>query len=645
MTKNNVIDYFLQIIEWGIFKMYCEKCGAQIDDNSAFCTSCGATIGQESENVSAETEQIEVGDSEQVNRFPIKKIITGVAIACVAAVVCFGGYKFISQKISKDVDYSKHPLIYVKDDEMRLLRSGKKESFLITDDCDNIDRYSSLVQVTDDGKVMFYADDYDDYDFRLYYRKTNQKTPKGKNADSKGVKIASGVQSFKIDSAGKFVIYKKDDKLIYSDLKDNRTISKDVSNYSLSSDGKMILFKKDGALYTCRADKKSEPEKVDSDVSDVISDYNEYQKIYYIKDEALYLKEYGKDKVKIAKDVVNAEIIDDTVFVVKADEIKKSFNDLFDDDCAKSDAEMTEPDYSDFRIEDEDSFWGYTTDYDAYYDARDEWYDKEQRDKVREYYKDNPQTIKTYTLYKINKNKEEKIDEGFIGCDLNERVVFKDNSEKDGGKIKLSEIESLYDARDKISDISENVDSDMYILKSNGKLVKADVEDIGAYIVSDDGKYFYCIEDISEKSDLGTLNRYEISGTSLGKKEKIRDDVTDFSQSEKLIFIYGDDETGIYEGGKYHKISDESISLRYINDGTVYYLEDYDYSDRSGDLYKYKNGKTTRIDTDVADCSIRSENLIYYVKDYSTKRECGDLYINKNKKAVRIDTDVSFILY
>lgn len=632
--------------------MYCEKYGAQIDDNSTFCTSCGAKIDGHSNVAVEETEEnvqsYEFEQQENIGKSsPIKRIIIGAAIVCAAAVVCFGGYKLISGMTGGKVDYAKHPLVYIKDDEMHLLRSGKKESYLVSNDSENIDSYSGLVQVTEDGKTMFFADDYDDGEFRLYYRKTNQKTPKGRDADSKGVKIASGVTSFSIEPNGKFVTYKKGDRLCYTDLKNDRTISSDVNSYYMSEDYKMIMYYKDSDLYLCRADKKSEPEKVDSDVSRIVSDERDYQKIYYIKNEALYVKEYGKDKIKITNDVSDAEVIDGTAFVTKADEVKKSFKDLFDDDCAQSDSQMEEPDYDDFRIEDEESFFGYKTDYDAYYDARDKYNEKKQRDNIREYYEENPQTITTYTLYKINKNEAEKLDDNFISCDLDDRILLKGSSEDNGGKIKLSEIDDMYDAREKISELSENVETDMYILKSNGKFIKADSIDKDAddLRISDDGKYLYCIENKGKNSDLGTLNRYEIGSTSLGKKTKIRDDVSDYGLFEKLIAVYGDGDNGVYDNGKYHRLSDDSISLRYVDKGVLFYFDGYDYDDRSGDLYKYKNGKKTRIDTDVFDCSIRSENMIYYVKDYSTKRSCGDLYRNKGNKAVRLDTDVKYIIY
>lgn len=637
--------------------MYCEKCGAQLDDNAVFCTSCGAKI-EEIEQPTAENNEIaenteiygaEISDG-AVKKSPLKKVIIGIVAVCAAVAVCFVGFKLVTGMLGGDSDYTKHPLIYEKDGELQLLRYGKSEAYCLSDRGDDIDYYRSLVQVTDDGKTVFFAHDYDDGEFKLYYRKTSQKTLKGRNADSTGIKIASGVTGFDIEPDGKFVVYLRDDRLYWTDLKKERTISSDVDGYWLSDDSKVIVYGKGDDLYTCRADYNSDPEKVDSDVSNVVSLYGEYKTIYYIKDEALYKKPYGKDKVKLSNDVASASIIDDTVFVAKTDEIKRGFDDLFYDDCAQSDAELTEPEYEDFREESEDSFFGYVTDYDAYYEAREEYGAKEERDEIREYYNDNPQTLTTYTIYKIDGNSEVKIGEGFNNYDFYGRILRKNNFDDNSGKIKLSEIESMYDARRKVNELSddENTKTEKYFLKSDGKLIDiTDTvdEDTYDFYVSLDEKYLYCIEDESEKTAAGTLNRYTIGASSLNNKTKIHDDVCDMDEYDEFIVIECDDEWGVYSSGKYHRVSDNEVSRQFVSDGILYYFEDYDYEKGFGDFYMYKNGKTKRIDTDVADWSVRTEKLMYYIKDYSSKRRCGDLYINKGGKTKRLDTDVTRIVY
>lgn len=80
----------------------------------------------------------------------------------------------------------------------------------------------------------------------------------------------------------------------------------------------------------------------------------------------------AKDKVKVAADITDTMTIGGTHFVTKKVKTQKKFNDLFNDDCAISDAQLTSPSYSDFEVPDEDGYM--RTDYDAYYAARDKTY-------------------------------------------------------------------------------------------------------------------------------------------------------------------------------------------------------------------------------------------------------------------------------
>lgn len=625
--------------------MYCEQCGAKNEDGTKFCTSCGASMGGNGGNVTeAALPQKNKGGAAK----KAVAAILSVAVVCGAGVA---GYRLVSGKLNSGKGgRENHPVVYIKDSGLYLRNTNKKESYTLTNktgyyDPGTGDGYSyGLVQVSEDGKRIFFADAMDEGRFRLYYRNTKQKKPRGKDADDKGIRLASGVTDFKIAPNGEFVIYIKNDRLYISNLKEERSISSETQEYYLSSDAKKILYKKsDGDLYLSGVGKKDKPEKIDSEVSGIVSNPFEYSKIYYMKDESLYVKEYGKDKVKIASDVSNASMIGDNCFFTKEVTSEKKFKDLFNDDCADSDAQITEPSYSDFQTTDED---GYSqTDYDAYNEADDKYDEKCGRDDVREYYSENPEEIKTYTLYMADKKDAKKLEEGLLNGYIYDRIIEKQSD--DGGKITLSEVTGLSDARSKLSDLKDNIETETALLKSDGTIIPIDsdfADDAKNITVSEDEKYLYCIEDVN--SDYcGTLNRYSVSSSGIGSKKKIHDEASGYMLEDGAIIIYSDDNFGIFVNGKYTSLADSYSGMHSYIDGVLYYYDQYSSSGEIGNLMRFKNGKKEQIDIDVHDFVIHGTKDCYYLKDYSIKSSRGELYRRSGKKSKLIDSDVSYIVY
>ena len=628
--------------------MYCEQCGAKNEEGTKFCTSCGANIGGDG--------GVQVSYSEEKTKKGIpgfaKKMVAAVAVLAVLGGAGVLGYNFVSDNFgSGNGDYENHPLIYAKDDFIFMKNVNKKEAWRLTErngyyaDDEYEGDVENYIQVSDDGKLIFFASDIDDTEFKLYYRKTNQKVPKGNGADENGIRIASGVNNFKASPNGDFVVYQKGDRLYISDLKEEKSVASDVVYFDLSNDLKKIIFRKNGGdLYICGIGKKDTPEKIDADVGSVISDPGEYKKIYYQKDNALFLKEYGKDKVKLAADITDCIPIGETYFVTKEVTSQKKFGDLFDDDCASADAQMKEPEYSDFGTPDENGF--VRTDYDAYYAARDKYSKKEARDYIREYYSENPQEVKTYTLYKVAGTEIKEIENGLLDGYIGEYVITKQAN--DGGKIKLSTVENISDARTKLNDLKNNAEISASVLKSDGSTVPIadyDKDNYTNVCISDNEKYLYCVED-PNSNYRGTLNRYTITASGLTDKKKIYDDASGYTIIDDVIIVNsGDEEMGIYDKGKYIHLSDSS-DWRYIYDsGVLYFYDQYSSNKEIGNLMRYENGKTVQIDIDVHDFVARGPKNCYYIKDYSSNSSRGELYQNNGKKSKHIDSDVNFIIY
>lgn len=631
--------------------MYCEQCGAKNEENTKFCTSCGANMNgnggvQPSQNIATPTQK-------QKPKF-LKKIIIGVIVLAIVAGGGLLGYNFISDNFgSSEGGYENHPLVYAKDDLLFLKNANKKEAYPLTErygyyeqgemEGNYTTRYP-LIQMSNDGETMFFADGISNEEFRLYYRKTGQKIPRGDGADEKGIRLVTGVTDFQASPNGDFVLYQKHDRLYISDLKEERSIASNVTNFTLSSDMKKVIFKKNYDLYVCGLGEKDQPEKIAADVSAVISPETEYEKIYYKKDDSLYYKEYGKDAIKVTSEVYNFTDFGTDIFITKANESQKGFNELFEDDCATTDSQMTNPSYSDFKKPDEDGYM--RTDYDAYDEARKKYREKESRDDVREYFQTNPQVVTTYTLYKVVGTEIKEIANGLLDGYFSNKMITQQSGEN--GKILLSTVTSLNDAQIKVNNLKSNIETKTSLIKNDGTIVELssyDKEYMTYIQISDDEKYFYCIEDAG--SDYrGTLNRYSITTSGLGTKEKIYDDVSGYTLYGDTVVVHPEDGSiGIFDGGKYIPLSD-STNWRYTyKDGTLYYYDQYSNNNGIGNLMKYSNGKKEQIDIDVHDFVVRGADNCYYIKDYSSSSSRGELYQKKGGKPKKIDSDVSFIVY
>ncbi|HHW47068.1 MAG TPA: zinc ribbon domain-containing protein [Clostridiaceae bacterium] len=332
----------------GAKSIFCDQCGAKNKDGSKFCTSCGARLsaleynaysdGSSSEGSVKPETTVMVADKEDTKDYfgstestpgrkgINRKLIFGIVLAAVAVALICGAVSMFGKPDKKTVvrDRTKFPIIYVKSSDLMVKSEGNKEPFVVTSG----GNYSSInLKLTADGKTMFFAADPSSRDYRLYYRKVDEKTPKGKDADSVGTRIATGVSSFDIQKEGKFVLYLKDGRLYYNNFKEERLISRNVTFFYKSHDEKKVIFgKDDGNLYICGLGKKDEPEKIDSDVSisALVSPAGNYENLYYIKDSSLYLYQYGKDKKRLARDVESASLVGGQLYIVKRDDFDET---------------------------------------------------------------------------------------------------------------------------------------------------------------------------------------------------------------------------------------------------------------------------------------------------------------------------------
>lgn len=682
--------------------MFCSNCGKKNEDGAKFCIGCGAALdteettaesaeatneaaneeaintqqttettavkesdepAQDSENADEQTEngEFEAEYEPEKKSGNGKKIVSGIIALVIIIAAVLAVAKFIGGGSSDEIDYGKYPIIYQKDDEILVRPDGKKESYVLADkdDVSEYDMYTyGKVQVAKGGDAIFFADNLSDSSFRLYYRETKQMTPKGKNTDSKGLRIAKDVTSFQVMPEGDGVVYMSDGDLCYSDLKEEKKIANEADSYRISSDSKKIIYESDGTYYLCGLGKNDSPEKIDSDITEWVSEFNEYNDIYYIKEGNLYNKPYGKDKQKVASDVSDAYLIGENVYVITEETKELKYDDLFIDDISDNAENLVNPD--DIKKPDYDDY----EDYDAYSEAYDKYWDEYQAardaysayediEEIKEEFNEDPFEVSSYTLHRVDGKELKKVDEGLQSSFINlsgNYGFYKKSETGEIEKLKLSEVSSVYDARNQLYDMVDKDSSPgtIYIITESGKTIKGfDIDgQATSFMVSENGKYLYCMQS-EEYYGYGELVRYNIGSNGLSGEKVLLEDIMDYScYSDDFIIAQNEDDELIgFINGKEQTITDESASDYEYYDGTLYFIDDY--SGGSGDLVKYKNGKKETLAVDVYSFYIYDESKIAYIRDYSSSKNYGDLYTcNKNGgKETLIDTDVSQIIF
>jgi hypothetical protein len=685
--------------------MFCENCGAKNEDDALFCLTCGAKLeGGKKEGAEgsapSDTNNAEGADAQQSadnvvpaanvefdpetgeaitndkKKPPITKIVGGVVGAVVVVGVVVGGVNLVKGVFTKSSStYYKHAIIYMKDKEDLMVRkNGKKESYKI----DDYDEYETpTIQVTDDGKTMFILNEEDN---KLYYRSVNSTKPK-KNESSEGTLISKNVNYFSISDDGKFVIYDKDGKLCYNNLKEEQVIAKKYSDiYGVSKDKKKILFKNDdGDVELATLGKKITSEVVikdkdleagDNGVSFVKYSEN-FDEFLYVGKDKLYYKSGSKDAEQIAKDVVAANMLDGTIYYVVDETETKTYGDYINDDCKSSDDKISAPSGNRYSS--------------SYSSAWDKYYDKTARDDIRNNYFDDELTVSKYKLCSYSGGKETVVDEqassnfyinnvnGTQGATYSAKfpeitggVLMYTKSDSEPSTVKLSDYnnENMYQIKDNIRYSSNDDDdkSDVYAVCGGVSYEVDDIEYAEDFTVI--GNKVYAIVD-SERDedtyqDFGDLVSFDI-GKGLTNKETVAEDVAtdgfnysnsddDKDRKDPVYIVKGKDELGMLKNGKYTTIDSDAEYGEYTNvtykDGAVYYLADYNSSKHYGDLVYYKNGKSETIGSDVNQYIPRGKDVVVYISEYDYNDGTGDLCKRKGKgKEVVIDDEVSSILY
>ncbi|NMA66685.1 MAG: zinc-ribbon domain-containing protein [Clostridiaceae bacterium] len=653
--------------------IYCIECGTKTTTEFTFCTQCGKPLPKVEAGVSKDEGEGILG-KKKINLPPFKWTHVGIAAAAVLLVLIF--IAIFSSGGSKLANH----MIYVKDKQLQYTYVSKMDTFEMTDKLNsgyyNWDAYDymSLYQyilMSEDSRFIYYPDRIDDYP-TYYWRDLKANN----NKDEAAVKIDSEIEDVPFltkDGSKLFYIKGNDSRLYIYDRKTDEKVKldNDVSSFYVNEKGDYLIYNKylDGeySIYEMEIKNLSgEKTKLDSNAK-IYKAYANDRKVYYLKEDTLYVKEYKKDKEKIASDVKRVVSIvgDSSVYYLKAEEVTEKLSNFIYDDMAADDRTITEaivppaPEYpreSDYLHKvwysyywgdeihpetNERGFWdeevdweAYDTALDQYWEKYDEWenaqliYDQKLfRDELRKELdrEENAVAFDRYSLYYWNNGTEtlvaSDLAEGDYGrCYITASsetpvVLYQKNNNSDSGKLKLSGLledwgnyyyieDIIYDMEDRVFS-SQSISEDIFVAYGEKESI-LECDKARKWSIDEKGTIYF-LDDYYYEKGYGTLMSANFSDGVVNKPVKIDEDVSDFRHGNEP--------------------------------GKIYYFKDV--KNMSGDMYL--NGKVIVSDIYIPSLYIyKDTNTLLYYTDYSEKNLNGTLCMFKGGKQTKISDDVSF---
>ena len=675
--------------------MFCSNCGKELPEGTKFCSACGSPVGpaEATETPSPAAAPVEEtpaaapvaapvaapaaapvaapaaapAESTPASPEPVlsggkrrgKSLVIVAAAVVVLLVLVVGAIKVLPSLFG-----SKANCIYLtEDNELMYLKAlkAKANSRELADDGVNMARFS------DDGKYFYYVDS-----SQKLYRIATAKLGK-KNAEPE--KVDSDVSMFQTLGGGKVVTARSDGQLRLFDGKDSTKLATMNGGwFELDAAEKYAYYMKDDGdgQVLCRLELKSggQEEKILKNFDEIYNSWSDDVLLYdkYQDEDAaymggsrdVYLAKPGEKGEKILKDV--SEVNDVTV-----DGSKVSFlyftaqtesyplSDFFTDVNAAADAQLKEPNPDDYII-DYSFFWPVYDD--AYYTARDEWEEAQNRESVREMLAENTYDVTTYTMARYDNGKTTEIAQGLTyipyGIYDAEKQIFL-YEKLDGQKpATVGDVADLnyywYDAASVRGMIG--TPEGTWCQNVNGKESPWDTEEGTApsqlLMVSDkEGAV------IAFNVDSGVQELYActLNGSTLQRGEVIEDDeffsliVSDIGGKDALYYFTDVSDDGYsgdlvrYQGGKKETVARDVEMVTILKDGTVFAMEDVEFNDRTykneGTLYLLTGSEKKKVADDVYGYSVEylGGKKVMFVSD-------GDLCLWSGKDTVKLADDV-----
>lgn len=690
----------------------CPNCGSQFADDFSFCQNCGTPLAAanpapvepaaeapvqpvneavEAAPVAPEAPAVPVSEAPafapnaaavNANYAPMpeqkpkkekkplgkkQKTLIGIGAAAVAIILVVAIVLSIVASAGKVNNYT----LYIKDGELMYSDLSKDAPWQVTTDLvadggldseefsymGNEVGYASFM--SQDGKLLFFPDriEEDDEGFTLYYRLV-------KDPEQEPVKVDSNVRSYYVTSKNTLVYLRTDDDgtLYMHDLETKSKIASNIDDYWVSEDGKTIYYlDNEGTLYT--TSDGVQKDRIDGDVTQVYSVSEDYKTVIYHKDDIVYKKVAGSDKVKLLSEVENVVEVYETgeAYYYTTEEKEFKYSAFINDDCKDADAAMTEPVAP--SIFDYDTYDAYSAAYDEYSDAYDVYYEKRSRDVIREVLDEETVTITIGTLNYFDGSKSSVVSSSvYVPTEDEYDTPFNAGSDiavclypvfdvETAEKAKLSEISSAYAVGEAIG--TAIYDSAKYHFAYKGTDSAITGKDPGGFRLSTANEAVFFFDNYSENEEDAVADLYKMSfaGGTVSAPE-----VYDTGVYTEYLYVYEDIEY-------FKNVNDEGESGDlYINktkidsDVTTYGIYNIEpdgksvvyYSDVNdeglGTLKWSKDGEIKKIADDVYDYDVTPDGDIIYLSDFSTNYHKGSLYIFEKDKARKIDDDVVTIV-
>lgn len=623
-------------------------------------------------------------------KFPKKAILFGgIGVVVLAVLIGIFSLAFRGGGGKAGSNYA----LYLKDSEIfftdlkknskawqlttRLSNFGDVENYGLSQTGYYLGRFTYVSQ---DGKYIFFPDKVDDvYDggINLYYKEIAK-------PDGDAVKIDSNIRSYTVNTSAAVVTYLKGSEgnlyqyKVGKDSKDK--IASEVRNYQVSDDGKKIVYRNsEGNIYLQDGDK--DKEKVASNVSALQRVTKDFTTFYYTKEEALYKQVIGQDKEKIASDVYSVLKVYDSgeAYYLTRDSSSRSIMDYVVDDMKEADAAITQPDYPEYpNYPDSPSWWDYDTDeeyeaaYEAYqiacekYDeecnrlyaeyeaANEDYWAKYSRDELRESLQYETFDQSSYSLCYFNGKEETILTDAFAYNDYTMAddapvIIYKVYDQSSFDKVKLSEINSIYDVEYLMKN-AMNASSSRYLAVKGAPAPLEQEKEARCFRINPSGTTVYYIDEISDEKNYGELYCISISGGSAGKPEAYDSEV--YAEScyfaSDRDFVYFKDYTGnkgeLYINKDRIDYEVNAFSVNVDSDqNRVVYLTDWDIEKECGVLKVYQGKEAVKVADEVHSYAVIPDGRVVYLYDYNTRYYSGELHEWSNGETRKIDDDVAYL--
>lgn len=564
-------------------------------------------------------------------------------------------------------------IVFRKDNMLYSANLGTGKAELITEEA-NADSSESLrfaddtTYISEDGSLMIYTDktERNDDGFTLYMKEAD--------AQSGTASLIDGdIYQYTLSENNETIAYLKGNEGSFRifDIKENgyETVDTSVKLLFVNKSCDRFLYLLDnGVLYM--KDGRSTPNKI-SDNAEIEFVDKELEQIYFTEDGELYLYTWQEKSKHIASGVISLRQVtpDGKIYYVTERSEAYTLYDFIDDDMLKADEKIEEPekpvepsffpeleDIKDEVSEEEytlfllfyemglfgpeeeeflahyyeDRMFAYEQDMILYEKALEEYENKLARDELRAALKEYPLDKAFYNLYYYDGKESTVVSEyTHIGAEegmyiddyltetTQKAVIRYSEYDTPGGKMKLSEVNSVSDAYEKAQSFFSSVPKTKLAIKAKNIELPYNPE-IFYHYFSESMDFLYILGN-NNYGEKGNLYKIAIGEANLGEMQRIETDIyyesffvsgDDIFYRKNSSLYYNREELAEYKNNGIN--SSLEANFKYIKETDTFYYINRDGAFTIKDL---ANGEEKLIDSGVYSFYVFDNGEFYYNKE------------------------------